>query len=170
MSIVTYFSTTVACIGVIGCTTLHWSIVGHSLACCWITSLLRGALITKLLLVLRALLELVTLRILTMVSLVRWSMTPLLKTLLGIGTRACVASKSLPLKPPLLGFHLFTLIVDHNSAVHQGLKVRVGVGHQLELQAIIKSLEETVLLLLVLRSRNLEHSVTIEQTCHNTPP
>ena len=42
MSIVTYFSTAVACIGVIGCTTLHWSIVGHPLACCRIASLLRG--------------------------------------------------------------------------------------------------------------------------------
>ena len=118
MSIVTYFSTAVACIGVIGCTTLHWSIVGRSLACCRIASLLRGTLITKLLLVLRALLELATLRILTTVSLVRWSLIPLLKTLLGIGTRACVASRSLPLKPPLLGFHLFALIVNNNSAVH----------------------------------------------------
>jgi hypothetical protein len=150
MSIVTYFSIVVACIGVIGCTTLHWSIVGHSLACCRIASLLRGTLVTILLLVLRALLELVTLRILTMVSLVRWSMTPLLKTLMGIGTWACVASRSLPLKPPLLGFHLFTLIVNHNSAVHQRLKVRVCVGHQLELQAIIKSLEEMALLLLII--------------------
>ena len=83
MSIVTYFSIAVACVGVIGCTTLHKSIVGHSLACCRITGLLRGTLITNLLLVLRALLELVTLRILTMVSLVRWSLIPLLKTLLG---------------------------------------------------------------------------------------
>ena len=107
-------------------------------------------MITKLLLVLRALLELVTLRILTTVSLVRWSLIPLLETLLGIGTWADVASKNLPLKPPLLGFHLFVLIVNHNSAVHQRLKVRVGVGHQLELQAIIKSLEETTLLLLIL--------------------
>ena len=107
-------------------------------------------LITKLLLVLRAWLELVTLRILTMVSLVRWSSIPLLKTLLGIGTWAGVASRSLPLKSPLLGFHLFVLIVNHNSTVHQGLKARVGVGHQLELQSIIKSLGEATLLLLVL--------------------
>ena len=119
MSIVTYFSTAVACVGVIGCTTLHRSIVGHSLVWCWIAGLLLGTLITKLLLVLRALLELVTLRILTMVSLVRWSSIPLLKTLLGIGMRAGVTSRSLLLKPPLLGFHLFALIVNHNSAVHQ---------------------------------------------------
>ena len=118
MSIVTYFSIVVACIGVIGCTTLHWSIVGHSLACCRIAGLLRGALITILLLVLRALLELVTLRM-TTVSLVKGSLIPLLKTLLGIGTWAGVASRSLPLNPPLLGFHLFALIVNHNSAVHQ---------------------------------------------------
>ena len=71
MSIVTYFSIAVACIGVIGCTTLHRSIVGWSLACCRIASLLRGTLITILLLVLRALLELIPLRILTTVSLVR---------------------------------------------------------------------------------------------------
>ena len=119
MSIVTYFSTAVACIRVIGCTTLYRSIVGHSLACCRIASLLRGMLITILLLVLRALLELITLRVLTMVSLVRWSLIPLLKTLLGIGTREGVASRSLPLKPPLLSFHLFVLIVNHNSVVHQ---------------------------------------------------
>ena len=138
MSIVTYFSTVIAGVGIVGCTTLHRSIIGHSLACCRIAGLLRGTLISKLLLVLRALLELVTLRILTTASLVRWSLIPLLKTLLGIGTRAGVASRSLPLNSPLLGFHLFALIVNHNSAVHQGLKVRVGVGHQLELQSIIK--------------------------------
>ena len=119
MSIMTYFPIAVACVGVIGCTTLHRSIVGHSLAWCRITGLLLGTLITKLLLILRVLLELVTLRILTMVSLVRWSLIPLLKTLLGIGMWAGVASRSLPLKPPLLGFHLFALIVNHNSAVHQ---------------------------------------------------
>ena len=119
MRIVTYLSTAVACIGVIGCTTFHRSIIGHSLACCRIVGLLRGTLISILLLVLRTLLELVTLRILTTVSLVRWSLIPLLKTLLGIGTRAGVASRSLPLKPSLLGFHLLALIVNHNSAVHQ---------------------------------------------------
>ena len=137
MSIVTYFSTAVAGIGVVGCTTLHRSIVGHSLACCWIAGLLRGMLITKLLLVLRALLELVTLRILTMVSLVRWSSIPLLKTLLGIGMRAGVTSRSLLLKPPLLGFHLFALIVNHNSAVHKCLEIGVCIGHKLELETII---------------------------------
>ena len=83
MSIVTYFSTAVACVGVRGCTTLHRSIVGHSLACCWIASLLRGTLITKLLLVLWVLLQLITLRILTIVSLVRWSLIPLLKPCWG---------------------------------------------------------------------------------------
>ena len=119
MSIVTYFSTVIAGIGIVGCTTLHRSIVGHSLACCRIAGLLRGTLISKLLLVVGALLELVPLRILTTVSLVRWSLIPLLITLLGIGTRAGVASRSLPLKPPLLSFHLFALIVNHNSAVHQ---------------------------------------------------
>ena len=97
MSIVTYFSAVVVGVGIVGCTTLHRGIVGHSLACCRIAGLLRGMLITILLLVLRAWLELVTLRILTTVSLVRWSLIPLLKTLLGIGTWAGVASRSLPL-------------------------------------------------------------------------
>ena len=78
MSIVTYFSASVADIGIVGCTTLHRSIVGHSLACCRIASLLWGTLISKLLLVLRALLELVPLGILTTVSLVSWSLIPLL--------------------------------------------------------------------------------------------
>ncbi len=133
MSIVTYFSTAIAGVGIVGCTTLHRSIVGHSLACCWIAGLLWGTLIIELLLVLRALLELVTLRILTTVSLMSWSLIPLLETLLGKSTWACVASRSLPLKYSLLGFHLFALIVNHDSAVHQRLKVRVGVGHQLEL-------------------------------------
>ena len=133
MSIVTYFSPTVACIGVIGCTTLHRSIVGHSLACCRIAGLLRGTLISKLLLVLRALLELVPLRILTTVSLVSWSLIPLLETLLGISTWASVASRSLPLEPSLLSFHLLALIVNHNSAIHQRLEVRVSIRHQLEL-------------------------------------
>ena len=118
MSIVTYFSTVIAGIGIVGCTTLHRSIIGHSLACCRIAGRLRGKLISKLLLVVGALLELIPLRILTTVSLVRWSLIPLLKTLLGIGTRAGVTSRSLPLKPPLLGFHLFALIINHNSAVH----------------------------------------------------
>ena len=97
MIIVTYFSTAVASVGVIGCTTLHRSIVGHSLACCRIAGLLRGTLISKLLLVLRALLELTALRILTTVSLVRLSLIPLLKTLLGISTWVSVTSRSLPL-------------------------------------------------------------------------
>ena len=97
MSIVTYFSTAIAGVGIVGCTTLHRSIVGHSLACCRIAGLLWGTLISKLLLVVGALLELVPLRILTTVSLVSWSLIPLLETLLGISTWASVASRSLPL-------------------------------------------------------------------------
>ena len=83
MSIVTYFCTSVAGIGIVGCTTLHRSIIGHSLACGRIAGLLRGTLITILLLVLRALRELVPLRILTTISLVSWSLIPLLKTPAG---------------------------------------------------------------------------------------
>ena len=97
MSIVTYFSASVAGIGIVGCTTLHRRIVEHSLACCMIAGLLRGTLISKLLLVVGALLKLVPLRILTTVSLVSWSLIPLLKTLLGMSTWASVASRSLPL-------------------------------------------------------------------------
>ena len=150
MSIVAYFSTSVIGIGIVGCTTLHRSIVRHSLACCRIASLLQGTLISKLLLILRALLELVPLRILTTVSLMSWSLIPLLETLLGISTWASVASRSLPLEPSLLSFHLLALIVNHDSAIHQRLEVRVGIRHQLELQSIIESLEETALLILVI--------------------
>ena len=61
-----------------------------------------------------------------------------------------VASRSLPLKPSLLGFHLLALIVNHNSAIHQGLEIRVGVGHELELETIVQPLEKETLLLVVL--------------------
>jgi hypothetical protein len=118
MSKVTNFSTAVACIGVVGCTTLHGSIVGHSLMWCLIASLLRGTLVAILLLVLRTLLVLITLRVLATVPLIGWPLVPLLKTLLGISTRASVAPKSLPLELPLLGVHLLALIINYNSAVH----------------------------------------------------
>ena len=150
MSIVTYFSASVTGIRIVGCTTFHRSIVGHSLACCRIAGLLRGTLIPKLLLVLRALLELVLLRVLTTVSLVSWSLIPLLETLLGISTWVSVASRSLPLEPSLLSFHLLALIINHDCAIHQRLEVRISIRHQLELQSIIESLEETALLILVI--------------------
>jgi hypothetical protein len=83
ISKVTSFTTSVACIGVVGRTILHRNIVGHSLVWCLLTSLLLGTLVAILLLVLRALQVLVPLRVLATVS-----------------------------------FHLFALVVNHNSAVH----------------------------------------------------
>ena len=53
-----------------------------------------------------------------MVPLIRWTLVPLVKTLLWVGTLASVASRGLSLKSPLLGVHLLALIINHNSAVH----------------------------------------------------
>jgi hypothetical protein len=65
VSIVTNLSTAIASIGVVvGCTTLHRNMVGHSLAWCLIARLLLGALLVLvaiLLWVLRTLLVLVSL-------------------------------------------------------------------------------------------------------------
>jgi hypothetical protein len=84
------------------------------------------------------------------VPLIGWPMVPLLETLLGVGTLVIVASRGLSLKPPLLGIHFLVLIVNHNRAVHQCLKVRVGVRHELELKAIVQPLEKETLFLVVL--------------------
>ena len=72
-----------------------------------------------------------------MVPLIWWSLVPLLKGLLRVGVWTSVASRGLPLKPPLLGFHLLALIVNHNSAVHKHLEIGVCIGHKLELQTVI---------------------------------
>ena len=112
-------------------TSLHRSIVGCFLSWCLLTTLLLRMLIATLLLVL------VALRVLTMTPLIRWSLVPLLGTLLRVGARMSITSRGLSLKPPLLGLHLLALIVNNNSAIHQRLKIGVCIGHKLELQTII---------------------------------
>jgi hypothetical protein len=71
VSIVANLSTAIASIRVVvGCTTLHWNIIGHSLMWCLIARLLLGALlilIAILLWVLGVLLVLVSLGVLAMV-------------------------------------------------------------------------------------------------------
>jgi hypothetical protein len=74
-----HFSTTIAYIGGTRCTGLHGSVVGCSLSWCLLTTLLLRTLIAILLLVQ------VTLRVLTMITLIGWSLEPLLEALLRIG-------------------------------------------------------------------------------------
>jgi hypothetical protein len=81
MSVVSNFSTAVASVGiVVGCTTLHRNIVGHSLTWCLVAGLLLGALlilIAILLWVLGTLLVLAPLRVLATVPLIEWSLVSL---------------------------------------------------------------------------------------------
>ena len=132
---VTFFTTTETLAGSARGTSLHNSIVMRSLSWCRLTTLL---------------LVLVALGVLTTIPLIGWSLEPLLETLLRIGARTGITSRGLSLKPPLLGLHFSALIVNNNSVIHQRLNIRVCVGHKLELQAIIKSFEEVVLLLTIL--------------------
>ena len=87
-------------------------------------------------------LKLVALWVWSTVPLIRWTLVPLLKALLWVSMVASVASKGLSLKSHLLSVHLLALIVNHNSAIHQGLEIRVGVGHELELETIVQHLEK----------------------------
>jgi hypothetical protein len=135
VSIVTNLSTAVASVGVVvGCTTLHWNIVRHSLAWCLIARLLLEALlilIAILLWVLGTLLVPVPLRALATVPLTGWPLVSLLKTLLRISTQTGVAFRSLPLELPLLSVHLLAFIVDYNGMIYKFLKAGVDIGHQL---------------------------------------
>ena len=159
VGIVSHLSAAVTGIGVAaGCCTLARSIVGHSLAWCLVADLLLGALLilvailllgTLLVLVIVLLVVLETLRKLTTVPLIRWSLTALRESLLRICTWASVAARRLPLELSLLCIHLLALVVDDNSAVHQFLETRVGVAHQLQLQSIIQTLQEETLLVRV---------------------
>jgi len=79
--------------------------------------------------------------ILVAIPLIRWSLVPLLGALLRIGTWTSIAPRGPSLNPPLLGLHLFVLIVNNNGAIHQRLEIGVCIGHKLELQTIIKTLE-----------------------------
>ena len=108
-------------------TSLHRSIVRRSLSWCLLTTLLLGTWIAIRLLVR------VALRVLTTIPLIRWSLEPLLEALLRIGAWTSITSRGLSLKPPLLGLHFFTLIVNNNSVIRQRLKIRVVIGHKLEL-------------------------------------
>jgi len=157
--IVSHLSVAVTGIGVAaGCCTLARSFVGHSLGWCLVADLLLGALLiliailllgTLLVLVAVLLVVLRTLRKLTTVPLIRWSLTALRESLLRVRTWASVAARRLPMELPFLCVHLFALVVDDNSAVHQFLETRVGVAHQLQLQSIIQTLQEEALLVRV---------------------
>ena len=107
-------------------------------------NLLLRVLVAILLLVLRPLLIRVA------ISLIRWSLVPLLRALLQVGTLAGVACRCLSLKPLPFGIHLLALIVNYNSAIHKSLKVGVGVGHKLKLKTIIQTLEKTTLLISII--------------------
>jgi len=157
--IVSHLSAAVTGIGIAaGCCTLARSIVGHSLAWCFVADLLLEALLTLIailllgtLLVLVAVLLVVlgTLWKLTTVPLIRRSLTALRESLLRVRTWASVGARRLPLELPFLCVHLLVLVVDDNSAVHQFLETRVGVAHQLQLQSIIQTLQEETLLVRV---------------------
>ena len=141
---VTFFATTETLAGGARSTSLHRSVVGRSLSWCLLTTLLLRTLINNLLLVW------VAPRILTMIPLTGWSLKPLLEVLLRIGTRTSIAPRGLSLKPPLLGLHFFALIVNNNGTIHQRLKIGVCIGHKLELQTIIQTLEKAALLISII--------------------
>ena len=122
-------------------TTLHGSVDRRSLSWCLLTTLLLRMLIAILLLVR------VALRVLTMIPLIGWSLVPLLETLLRVGARMSITSRGLSLKPPLFGLHLLALVVHNNSTIHQRQKVELCIGHKLELQTIIQTLEKAALLI-----------------------
>jgi hypothetical protein len=54
-------------------------------------------------------------------------------TLLETSTRMSVTTRSLSLKHFPLGIHLLALVVHHDSVVHKHLKIRISIGHQLQL-------------------------------------
>ena len=61
-----------------------------------------------------------------------------------------ITSRGLALKPPLLGLHLLALVVNNNSAIHQRFEIGVCIGHKLELQTIIQTLEQMALLISII--------------------
>jgi hypothetical protein len=102
-------------------------------------------LVVKLLWVLRTLLVWVPLGVLAFVPLVGWPLIPLQKTLLWESSRASVATRRLSLELPLLEVHFLALVIYHNGTIHQFLETGILVGHQLQLESIIQSLQETTL-------------------------
>ena len=125
-------------------TSLHGSVVRRSLSWFLLIILLLGTLVAILLLIWWTLLVLVA------IPLIGWSLVPLLEALLRVGALMGIVSRGLSLKPPLLGLHLFALIVNNNSVIHQHLEIGVGIGHKLELQTIIQTLEKAVLLISII--------------------
>ena len=75
---------------------------------------------------------------------------PLLEDLLWIGARTSITPRDLSLKPSLLSLHLFALIVNNSSTIHQHLEIGVCIGHKLELQTIIQPLEKAALLISII--------------------
>ena len=120
----TFFTTTEALARGAKGTSLHGSVVRCSLSWCLLTTLLLRTLIGILLLVL------VALGVLAMIPLIGWSLKPLLEALLRVGAQMSIASRGLSLKPPLLSLHLFALIVNNNSAIHQ----RLELGYVLDIR------------------------------------
>ena len=85
-----------------------------------------------------------------MIPLIGWSLVPLLEAFLRVGVQTSIASRGLSLKPPLLHLHLFALVVNNNSMIHQHQKVEVCIGHKLELHTIIQTLEKAALLISII--------------------
>jgi hypothetical protein len=139
---VSFFSTAETLSGGVRGTSLHGGSIGVPLTWCLRTTLL--------LVLLPLMLELVVLRVWSMVPLIRWTLVPLLEALLWIGALTSVVSRGLSLKPPLLSFHFLAPIVNHNSAIHQCLEIGVGVGHKLKLETIIQPLEKETLLVSII--------------------
>jgi DMSO/TMAO reductase YedYZ heme-binding membrane subunit len=97
-----------------------------------------------------ALLERWTLLKLSTVPLVRWPLVLLLVSLLVIIARTGATTRDLLLTRPLLGFNSLALTVSHNGAVHQALEIRIGIGHQLYTEIIIKTSQEAALFISII--------------------
>jgi hypothetical protein len=131
ISIMSNFSTTIACVGGARRTVLHRSVVGGALTLSLASILLLGALVAILRLKQGTLRKLIARRELTMIPVTRW--VPLLITLLETSTLTSVATRGLSLKPFPLSIHLLALVVHHNCAIHKRLKIRISIRHQLQL-------------------------------------
>ena len=92
----------------------------------------------------------VALSVLTTIPLIRWSLVPLLEALLRVGAWMSITPRGLSLKPPLLSLHLFALVVNNNSMIHQRLEIGVCIGYKLDLQTIIQTLEKMALLISII--------------------
>jgi hypothetical protein len=116
ISILSNFSTAIACVGGARCTSLHRSVVGGALALSLTSILLSGALIAIMRLEWRTLRKLIMWRELTTIPLIRW--ISLLVALLKSSALMSVASRGLSLEPLPFSIHIFALVVNHNRAIH----------------------------------------------------